>query len=88
MLVAALVATGKGDHEHGRVFVIEVQIVVQSSFAKRAVFYNCKCVSATTCHSVLPQQVVEFPPPLYRYATGLWIVFKPVFVRDTKLIDR
>ena len=26
----------------GRVFVIEVQIVVHSSFAKRAVFYACE----------------------------------------------
>ena len=32
----------KATDERGRVFVIEVQIVVQSSFAKRAVFYACE----------------------------------------------
>ena len=32
----------KATDELGRVFVIEVQIVVHSSFAKRAVFYACK----------------------------------------------
>jgi len=32
----------KATDELGRVFVIEVQIVVQSSFAKRAVFYACE----------------------------------------------
>ena len=32
----------KATDECGRVFVIEVQIVVQSSFAKRAVFYACE----------------------------------------------
>ncbi len=31
----------KATDERGRVFVIEVQIVVQSCFAKRAVFYAC-----------------------------------------------
>lgn len=32
----------KATDQCGRVFVIEVQIVVQASFAKRAVFYACK----------------------------------------------
>ncbi len=32
----------KATDQRGRVFVIEVQIVVQSSFAKRAVFYACE----------------------------------------------
>jgi len=32
----------KATDQWGRVFVIEVQIVVQSSFAKRAVFYACE----------------------------------------------
>ena len=32
----------KATDERGRVYVIEVQIVVQSSFAKRAVFYACE----------------------------------------------
>jgi predicted transposase/invertase (TIGR01784 family) len=32
----------KATDQSGRVFVIEIQIVVQSSFAKRAVFYACE----------------------------------------------
>jgi len=32
----------KATDDLGRVFVIEVQIVVHSSFAKRAVFYACE----------------------------------------------
>ncbi len=32
----------KAIDERGRVFIIEIQIVVQSSFAKRAVFYACQ----------------------------------------------
>ena len=32
----------KATDQRGRVFVIEVQIVVQSSFAKRAVYYACE----------------------------------------------
>ena len=32
----------KATDQRGRVFVVEVQIVVQSSFAKRAVFYACE----------------------------------------------
>ena len=32
----------KATDDRGRVFVIEIQIVVQSSFAKRAVFYACE----------------------------------------------
>ena len=32
----------KATDQRGRVFVIEVQIVLQSSFAKRAVFYACE----------------------------------------------
>lgn len=32
----------KATDDLGRVFIIEIQIVVQSSFAKRAVFYACE----------------------------------------------
>jgi len=32
----------KATDQRGRVFVIEVQIVVESSFAKRAIFYTCE----------------------------------------------
>ena len=35
----------KATDQRGRVFVIEVQIVVQSSFAKRAVYYACEAYS-------------------------------------------
>jgi len=32
----------KATDQRGRVFIVEIQIVVQSSFAKRAVFYACE----------------------------------------------
>ena len=32
----------KATDQLGRVFIVEIQIVVQSSFAKRAVFYACE----------------------------------------------
>ena len=41
-----LTGDAKATDSEGRVFVVEIQIVVHSSFAKRALFYACRAYAA------------------------------------------